>query len=145
MALQKLTYFAHGWNWAVNQTPLVSDKPQAWSFGPVYRELYDHTKFFGKRPIDRPINPSDNEVARFFGPDRKSEEPYSAALTDRERQVIHAVWKRYGSLDAIKLSELTHQPGTPWFESFKKGRNSIIEDDKIQSHYEGLAGRARAA
>lgn len=146
MALQKLTYFSHGWNWAVNQEPLVDERPQAWSFGPVYRELYDHTKFFGKKPISRLITPSDDEVARFFRPERNSDAPYSANLSDRERQVVRHVWSRYGALDAIKLSELTHQPGTPWFVSFKNGgKNAAISDDLIRSHYDGLAERAQAA
>lgn len=146
MALQKLTYFAHGWNWAINGEPLVNEKPQAWNFGPVYRELYDHTKFFGKKPIDRPITPSDNEIARFFSADRKNDSPYSANLSDREKQVIKHVWQRYGSLGAIRLSELTHQPGTPWFNTFRSDRkNAVIEDELIKDHYDVLASRAQAA
>jgi uncharacterized phage-associated protein len=142
MHLQKLTYIAHGWNWAINGEPLVADDVEAWSFGPVIRDLYDHTKFFGKEPIGRQITPDDSEVARFFGPGDKSQPPYKAVLTDRERAVIQHVWRRYGNLSAIRLSELTHQPGTPWFQAFQRGKNTVIDDDAIKTHYNELADRA---
>ena len=141
MHLQKLTYIAHGWNWAVNNEPLISDDIEAWSFGPVVRDLYDHTKFFGSQPIDRLITPDDSQVARFFG--GTGEAPaYRAPLTDREREVIRQVWDRYGKLSAIRLSELTHQPGTPWFQAFQHGRNATIDEEAIRAHYNALADRA---
>lgn len=141
MHLQKLTYIAHGWNWAINGEPLVSDDIEAWSFGPVVRDLYEHTKFFGSQPIDRPITPDDSQVARFFGKTGNAA-PYTAKLTDRERQVIRQVWERYGRLSAIRLSELTHQPGTPWFQAFQRGRNAQIDEEAIRLHYDALAERA---
>ncbi|WP_240633942.1 Panacea domain-containing protein [Caulobacter flavus] len=141
MHLQKLTYIAHGWNWAINGEPLIFDDIEAWSFGPVVRDLYDHTKFFGSAPINRPITPDDSEVARFFGKTGHAK-PYRANLTERERQIIAQVWARYGSLGAIRLSELTHQPGTPWFKAFSRGRNTKIDEHDIQAHYDALADRA---
>jgi uncharacterized phage-associated protein len=141
MHLQKLTYIAHGWNWAINGEPLINDEIEAWSFGPVVRDLYEHTKFFGSQPLDRPITPDDSQVARFFGKTGHAA-PYRAALTDRERQVIEQVWERYGRLSAIRLSELTHQPGTPWFQAFQRGRNAQIDDESIRLYYDALAERA---
>lgn len=141
MHLQKLTYIAHGWNWAINNEPLIADDIEAWSFGPVVRDLYEHTKFFGSQPIGRLISPDDSQVARFFGKTGEAP-PYRADLTERERQVIEQVWARYSGLNAIRLSELTHQPGTPWFQAFQRGRNSRIDDDAIRAHYNALADRA---
>ena len=141
MHLQKLVYIAHGWNWAINGEPLIGDEIQAWSFGPVVRDLYEHTKFFGSAPINRPITPDDSQVARFFGNSGEAA-PYSATLTGREQQVIEQVWRRYGGLSAIRLSELTHQPGTPWFLAFQRGRNTRIDEDVIRALYNELAERA---
>ena len=141
MHLQKLTYIAHGWNWAINNEPLIGDDIEAWSFGPVVRDLYEHTKFFGSHPINRLITPDDSQVARFFG-DTGRAMPYQAALTDREKQVIQQVWNKYGRLSAIRLSELTHQPGTPWFQAFQRGKNTQIDDGAIRTHYDELAERA---
>jgi uncharacterized phage-associated protein len=144
MQLQKLTYFAHGWNWALNGAPLTGDQIEAWTFGPVYRDLYDHTKFFGKEPVGRLITPDDSEVARFFGDKKGAASPYSADLTEREKQIIGRVWRRYGGLGGVALSRLTHQPGTPWFEAYKRGKNSAIDQDAIRQHYTEIAARAAA-
>ena len=141
MHLQKLTYIAHGWNWAINDAPLVAEDIEAWSFGPVIRDLYEHTKFFGSQPIGRLISPDDSQVARFFGATGNAD-PYRADLDERERQIIQQVWARYGSLSAIRLSELTHQPGTPWFQAFQRGRNTQIDEEAIRAHYDTLADRA---
>jgi len=147
MQIQKLVYFAHGWNLVINGNRLLIDPIEAWTYGPVVRDLYDHTKFFGKSPIGRLITPGDSEPARVFAHFAEGKSPpYEASLTVRERQVIGHVWNRYGKLDAIRLSQLTHQPGTPWFDTFtKKGRDAVITDDLIRPHYMQLAQRANAA
>jgi uncharacterized phage-associated protein len=145
MQLQKLVYFANGWNWALNDSALVSDTPEAWSYGPVYRELYNHTRYFGKEPIGRLITPDDSEIARVFGEGRREQAPYSASVTNRESQIIQQVWRRYGGLSGIRLSELTHQPGTPWFEAYKRGKNSPLDQDMIRIHYADIAAKAAAA
>lgn len=144
MHLQKLAYFAHGWNWALNGAPLISDDPEAWSYGPVYRDLYDHTKFFGSAPIGRLITPDDDKIARFFGGGARENAPYLAHLTDRERAIVGHVWKRYGNLPAIRLSELTHQPETPWYEAYRRGKNCPLNQDMIRQHYANLAATAAA-
>jgi uncharacterized phage-associated protein len=146
MHAQKLAYFAHGWNWALNDEPLISEQAQAWSYGPVYPDLYDHTKFFGREPMGRLITPDDSEVARFFG--RKlvrNNPPYAANMTERERQIIRHCWSRYGGLSAIRLSELTHQPGTPWYEAYRRGKNTPLDEETIRRHYVGIANRTAAA
>lgn len=147
MQLQKLVYFAHGWNLVINREPLVPESAEAWEYGPVYRDLYDHTKFFGKEPIGRLITSDDREMARFFLGSKKGKgTPYRASLSERERAVIQHVWMRYGRLSAVRLSELTHQRGAPWFETYKlRGRNSVIDDKLTEGHYGSLARRAEAA
>ncbi|CAN7356939.1 Panacea domain-containing protein [Caulobacter sp. LjRoot300] len=141
MQLQKLTYIAHGWNWAINDAPLIIDDIEAWSFGPVVRDLYEHTKFFGSEPIGRLISPDDSKISSFFGKTGEAA-PYRADLTPREREVIAQVWSRYGDLSAARLSALTHQPDTPWFKAFQRGRNTRIEDEVIRTYYDALAQRA---
>lgn len=141
MQLQKLIYFAHGWSLALRGEPLTSDDVEAWAYGPVYRDLYDHTKYFGKQAITRPITPDDDSASRFFTRTSEKTEPYKAELSPAERELIGAVWKRYGKLGGTRLSALTHQANTPWF---KTGRNETIDSDLIKAHYEELANQARA-
>lgn len=147
MQLQKLVYIAHGWNLGLNGEPLVSEAPEAWTYGPVFSDLYDHTKFFGKAPINRLITPDDDEAGRFFTGNRSRRPAYKAPLTPRQRAVVDMVWRRYGHLDGVRLSAMTHRPGTPWFQTYQagSGKNRPISLDVIRSHYERLAERSADA
>ena len=147
MQLQKLTYIAHGWNLALNDWKLVSDEVQAWDFGPVFPLLYDHAKYFGKQPINRLITDTDdNKISFFIDGVAQQGEPYRAELQDAEREIVDQVWKRYGSYSAFTLSDKTHKPGTPWYETyFGRGKNAVIEDGLIQEHYLELAKRGLRA
>jgi len=143
MQLQKLVYIAHGWNLAINEEPLASDDVQAWKFGPVFPALYNHTKYFGSKPIDRLIVPGDSDGVSFFFESDESEQPYKVDLSRDEKAVLDRVWERYGRYSAFKLSDLTHKPNTPWFITyFSTGESSPIETSIIQSHYEELAANA---
>lgn len=146
MQLQKLCYFAHGWSLAISGEPLIADPVEAWAYGPVYRDLYDHTKYFGKEPVSRLITPDDDSAVRFFSRPNGRRPPYEAKLGGLEEAIIDQVWKRYSHLSAIRLSELTHQTGTPWYQTYTgKGRNAQIDQSLIRSHYEQLAERSRKA
>jgi len=145
MQLQKLVYIAHGWKLGLLGQPLTTDEPQAWAYGPVYPDLYDHTKFFGRGAIGREITPDDDEAVRFFtDARRRNVRPYRAELDANERQIIDQVWRRYGKLSGARLSTLTHQPNTPWSDTYDGARNRVIPQDEIRNHYVELAGRVRA-
>lgn len=147
MQIQKLVYFAHGWNLALSNEPLTTDSPQAWNYGPVYADLYDHTKYFGRGQIDRLITPDDDEAVRFFTNTKSNAKPYKADLSLREKEIIDRVWNRYGSQSGAKLSSLTHQAGTPWELTYKSGtgKSDTIPNDLIKAHYDELASAARPA
>lgn len=147
MKLQKLTYIAHGWNWAINNEPLILDPVEAWAYGPVYRDLYNHTKMAGRAPIDRLLSADDENPFLLYARQHGAEpsQPYRAQITEAEGQVIRHVWSRYGQLSGIALSELTHQQGTPWFITYtEKGESQPIDDVLIREHYEQLADRVAA-
>jgi uncharacterized phage-associated protein len=141
MQLLKLVYIAHGWNLAVNGAPLIAEPVRAWDYGPVIRDLYEHVKFYGSNPIQRPIADTDREVYRFFGSAApKQSEVYKAHLSEPEQDVVNRVWHRYGSYSGPRLSSLTHKPGTPWFQTyFGEGKNHVIPNERIREHYIELA------
>jgi uncharacterized phage-associated protein len=145
MQLQKLVYMAHGWTLALTGEPLTIEEPEAWDYGPVYSDLYDHTKLFGRSAIGREITSDDDEAARFFARERGSATPYVANLTTEQRQIIDQVWARYGNLSGARLSSLTHQPGTPWSQTYDGARGRVIKNEAIQAHYCDIAQRAQAA
>ena len=146
MQLQKLTYIAHGWNLAINGEPLTDVEPEAWTYGPVYPSLYEHTKYYGKSPVTREITSGDTDLYRFFGNGKPEDQPaYSANLSVREREVIRIVWEKYGSVSGVKLSEMTHQQNSPWFKAYMRGRGEVLRNSEIKSHYEELAQIASKA
>lgn len=145
MQLQKLVYMAHGWNMAINGERLVDSDPEAWTYGPVFPDLYQHTKFLGTKPIDRLLTPEDNSIYTHFRELLGRTAPLTADLSDRERAVIENVWSRYGRMSGPALSRLTHQPSAPWFKAYARGKSSPITEDLIKPHYEDLLDRAEQA
>jgi uncharacterized phage-associated protein len=134
LVIQKLTYIAHGWNLAINGQPLVSDAPEAWDNGPVFRSIWDHIKEYG----------FSGAACTLVDPASKSE--ISASLTPQESAVIDHVWNKYGSRNSSDLSNMTHQVGTPWYKAyFGKRRNAKLDNSDIRNHYIelALAGRAQ--
>ncbi|MFG1339815.1 Panacea domain-containing protein [Xanthobacter autotrophicus] len=133
MLLQKLAYIANGWNLAINGAPLVAEPAEAWDNGPVFRGLWDHIRDFGYRgPGCTLTDPTTGEVLK-------------ANLTDSERSIISHVWAKYGPMGAQALSKMTHEPGTPWSNTyFKGGRNSTLDNEDIKQHYTKLALAGRA-
>jgi len=139
MQAQKLVFISHGWNLALNERPICVDRSEAWDYGPVFPLLYDHTKYFGNGPIPRQIRKDDDNPASFFIGKNKGSSIFSAQLSSGEKQVIGKVWARYGELDGIALSKLTHQRDTPWFNAYRQGRNTTIDNSAIRQHYEKIA------
>jgi len=140
LQLIKLVYIAHGWYLGLTGEPLINEPPEAWQYGPVIPSLYQALKIYGKGPITEKI----------YGFDVSSWPKIT--LTTREipppddeniRQFLDSVWKRYGKFSASQLSLLTHQPDTPWHETWEKNRAKYIKgvdipERLIKKHYEGL-------
>lgn len=131
MKLHKLAYIAHGWNLAVNKEPLISEAPEAWDNGPVFRSIWDSIRDNGMKIDGRVID------------DRGR--PYDAELTKSEKRIISHTWSKYHRFSQFDLSDMTHRPGTPWTETyFSNGRNAQIPDKLILKHYVKLALAGRA-
>lgn len=93
----KLVYIAHGFYLAMKSGDLFPQKIEAWKYGPVILELYHATKHFGREPI--PFHAIDND---------------RPAISNEDFELLNQVYDKYGHLDGVALSSLTHKPGTPW-------------------------------
>ena len=51
MQLLKLVYIAHGWTLGICATPLITEQVEAWKYGPVIPDLYQHVKKYGSSSI----------------------------------------------------------------------------------------------
>lgn len=129
MQLIKLVYIADGWSLALLDKPLSKHNPQAWQYGPVYPVVYTAFKRFGSRPVDTPAYVKGTDV------------PYSEQFDEDEEKLIEQVVSSYGKLSAFALSNLTHQPGTPWSEAFENGAYTEISLDAMKDHFTALRER----
>lgn len=120
MQLQKLTYIAHGYHLAITGAPLLNEPVAAWKYGPVIPAMYDAFKAFGNSGIKVPPDVVSNN------------------LDTRSLNIIDAVYNIYGQNDGIKLSELTHRPGTPWSQSYNGYMFTVIPNETIKNYYKGL-------
>lgn len=124
MKLIKLVYFAHAWMLGLTGKPLCSDPVEAWPYGPVFRDLYNDLPYKGSQVITKLI-----------------ETPFGGAYADsfsaNEKAIISRIIDVYGNLDAFQLSDITHQLGTPWYQTQeRKGNFSKIDNDLIKEYYE---------
>jgi uncharacterized phage-associated protein len=122
MKLQKLVYFAHGWNLAVRDQPLINEDIQAWQFGPVIPSLYREFKQFGNSPI--------TEEATDWEIDWPMIKTTTPKINDMEtRELLDKVWEVYKKYTAVQLSNLTHLKGSPWEVTW--GENGVPKHTPI--------------
>lgn len=120
MKRQKLLFYAHGWHLAFYKKPLIKNHFEAWRFGPVVNELYHEFKHCGRNPVNAP--PACDLV------------PKTDIAT---HHIISEVFRVYGHFTAVELSDLTHEPGTPWHDIYEDG-GEIIPNDLIQRYFLSL-------
>lgn len=106
LEIQKQVFFAHGWHLALLQAPLVSQKFEAWEYGPVLRVVYEAFKGEGSRIIRK----------QAFNYDPLNNEYYlaKAKFTPEERIFLFQVYSYYSKYNGIELSLLTHEAESPW-------------------------------
>lgn len=120
MKVIKMTYLAYSWYLALadGEKRLIEEKLEAWDYGPVFPNLYQNLKNYGKTKINEPIPSSKEEIVDI-----------------EDAKFLDKIWSMYGKFDGVQLSAITHSQDTPWQKSYCYGCNSEIIDDKILEHY----------
>lgn len=131
MKLQKLAYYAHGWWLSYYDSPFLTERPQVWRYGPVFKSMYNALKHFGSNSIRIPQSAT---------PFEKPEIISSGDVLS----LISWVWERYSPYSAITLSDKTHETGTPWRIiaekcNFLVPENYVIPDDLIRDYFRAEA------
>lgn len=146
MKMQKLAYFAHGWGLALKDAPLISERIEAWRYGPVIRELYSAFRDSGSGPITHPAYDALFRGTKFVfhAPSIDEQEEDNQIEKSIARDLISQIWNVYGGFSGIQLSNMTHQPGTPWYETWKAAgeTNAVISDDLMKNYFKILAEKA---
>jgi len=136
MALLKIIYFAHGWHLAKFGKPLISNEFEAWQEGPVVRVVYTCFRESAGNPI--------GDRARRFNAISRRYEQVRYNICKEQSQLLVNILDAYGHLHAFRLSELTHEPGSPWDQVWNAPERKItvgmrIENEAIRRHF--LASR----
>lgn len=127
MQVIKLTYLAHGWNYAYFSEDLLSEAVQAWQYGPVIRSLYHELKEYGNRVIPELIRDRDGSFSK-------------VPESDERRALLDKVWDVYSKYSGGQLSTMTHQKGTPWHQVYEREGGKLkrwapIPNNLIRAHY----------
>ena len=126
LKLQKLVYIANGYSLAIQDKPIHCDETHAWTFGPVSKKLYESLKHYGRSGV--------TEIKDATG---KPIQPLKSG--SREFKIVEAVFDEFGSLQAGKLVDITHKPGTPWETTWRSSPYSVIENSLTRSYYKNIA------
>ena len=109
--LQKLCYYSQAWSLAWTERPLFEEDFEAWTNGPVCRQLfYAHKGLF--------------EISE----DELSQGDYNV-LTSDEQDTVNIVIRDYGDMDPSELREQTHVED-PW-ENARVGLSTWDSGDRI--------------
>jgi len=135
--IQKLTYFAHGWNLALTQQPLIGELIEPWRYGPVVRTLYESFRKFGSDPITEKAVSWGMAPNGKFGYETPSIQSENLAADLYARALVRNVWEKYGSLAPFKLVEITHLPDSPWKKAFDR-KQTYIKNEDIRAYFESL-------
>ncbi|WNH48295.1 DUF4065 domain-containing protein [Stenotrophomonas aracearum] len=132
MKIQKLLYFAQGHAMSLLDAELISDNCQAWDYGPVYPNVYRHLKKYGASAVR-------SEIV-----DEADAERFDPAQATAVKPFLRVVWNKYGELDALRLSELSHVTKGPWARTRRANNanyRAVIEKTLIQEYFNGLSSR----
>lgn len=153
MKLQKLVYFAHGWNLAITAAPLIDEQVEAWQFGPVISSLYHAFKKYGGSPITGYAKEMDLAKISSSTDESSLADAYQTPRVppnDHETiKLLSKIWEIYGTFTAVQLSNLTHLDGTPWKKVWDENQSTSnlipkgkdIDNDAIKNYFLAQAKR----
>lgn len=121
LKLQKLLYYVQGFHLAIYDTPLFSEKIQAWAHGPVVPEVYVDYRKYGFSDIEKQF---------IMG---------KSKLTKNQIDLVKDVWEIFKSYDGKELEQLSHSE-EPWIKSRGNlsefaSSNEIIDEKVIKNYF----------
>lgn len=117
LKLNKLLYFVQGTFLSRTGRPLFDNPIEAWTLGPVVRDIYQKYKVCGKAPIS-----SDGE----------SLDP--SVFSTEELETLLDVMREFGQYTGYKLVNITHRADSPWSKARAVGKKEI-DQSAIHSYF----------
>lgn len=119
--LQKILYICDGFLLAYGIN-IVGENCCVWDYGPVYPKVYKwlYRLRAKSKPLDANFKPEFLNEIQATGADK----------------VIEKALSRFGKISAVKLSEWSHQTGSPWHNTkLRRGMYSKIDKSEMASFF----------
>lgn len=118
LRLQKLLYYAQAWSLANRDRPLFHEQIEAWTHGPVVRDVYRRFADCGDALLTPP-------TGQFH-------------LSNDDKAFVLSVWDAYKDLSATALRNMTHNE-EPWVSAFRgpnKGQKpGVISQEAMRDYF----------
>ena len=134
LKLQKLVYLCFADYLCDTGKILFTDKIFAFKYGPVVDTVYERYKKYGYKPIEEETGDIDSKNIA----EMPSKSRILFAEDGTEKIIsIDKTLKKYGSLSASQLVDLTHRENSPWSKSAKRilKTYSIMRLDTIKEYH----------
>lgn len=129
--INKIVYFLHADFLATFSRPLVSAKIEAWTHGPVFRELYREFKKYGSEAIA--------SRATFLDPSSGERRVAQLQFKPEEEEFLVDLVKKYVAMKPSALVAQSHVEGGPWDQTWnheaKSNASMRISDELIEKWY----------
>lgn len=138
MKVQKLVYFAHGWNLGLTDEPLIDEAVEAWDYGPVVPSLYHEFKEYGSTSITKLATTLEYEGDAKFN----LVTPRVSKADKHTNALLEKIWDVYGAKTGLALSAMTHVPGSPWHIAREQNpgvRSPDIQNTVMAEYFRALA------
>ena len=103
---------------------LFNDDIEAWEHGPVVKKVFDKLKGKGREEIELDDAPSSVEVVRKIEADGKA------------REVLLMTYDNFAIYTAWQLRNMTHEIGTPWYQTYVPGKNKKISLNLMKKYFD---------
>lgn len=111
LQIQKLMYFFEAYYMVKNDVnKLYDDNFCAWTFGPVSTQLYSEFKMYGQMPII--LTDEQKELG--------------SKIPREKKEMLKEIYSTFKDFTAMRLVELTHTVGSPWYDVWKKNGEKVV-------------------
>lgn len=117
LKLQKLLYFVQAQFLTTTGEPIFPEEIEAWDFGPVVPDVYQHFKLWGS-----------SELPLVLARDAKSR------IYKKDQEIMDEILEECAKYSASFLVEITHNQD-PWFDAYEKYCNNVITKESIKEYF----------
>ena len=122
-----LAYIAHGFYMAFHDgKPLVSEKVRAWTYGPIFPELFSAIRIYGNDAVLDVPQGKREQISR------------DVRLSPEETKFIDAAYQSHRRTIDTDLLAINHAVGTPWHDTWDGSEYQDIDNDLIFRHFRSI-------